>query len=347
MPVGKLTKPGPIPVEALDYFKRKKLRPSFNHEEVWAEEHDFAFTVAKVTERDLLNHVRGTVEKAIADGLTFETWKKAALPALEQSGWRAAVSEKATPSRLRLIYETNMRVARANGQEERAQETKDQLPYFIYELGPSTIHRQEHVRMAGTIRPVDDLLWKFWSPPCAYGCNCRRRQITKYEARKLGGESEVPKQTMVQWEFPDGRKEKVPAGVHPTFAYRKNAKARRESLEQAAAEDSGPTQLREHAGAVLFRLFKSFVANHLGVDGEAKRVLEDLSDGGRRVLLNLIARCGDDGDRIGITKLDGDTKTVRKYIDGELLSKGLVEARHERFGTKPTSLGRSVGNLLR
>ena len=345
MPVGKLTKPGPVPVEALDYFKRKGLKPAFSYKEVWGEEHDFAFTVAKVVEKDLLGQVKATIDKAIEDGTTFETWKKAVLPSLEKSGWRAAVSEKATPSRLRIIYETNMRTARANGQEERAQETKETIPYFIYELGPSTVHRPEHVRMAGTIRPVDDPLWKFWSPPCAYGCNCRRRQITKFEARKLGGVSETPKQTMVQWEYPDGRKEKVPAGVHPSFAYRKNAKARREQLERAAEEP--PTQLREHAGVVLFNLFKDFVANHLGTNGQAKKIADGLTDGGRRVLLDLLSLCPGDGDTTGITKFDGDTKTARKYVEGELRSKGLVERKQDRAGICPTVLARAVGKHLR
>ena len=39
--------PGPVPREALDYFRAKDLRPGFDYRDVWGSEHAHAFTVAK------------------------------------------------------------------------------------------------------------------------------------------------------------------------------------------------------------------------------------------------------------------------------------------------------------
>lgn len=225
---------GPIPREVLEYFRRKKLKPGFSYKDVWAEEHRFAFTVAKVMERSILRTVRDSIDKAIEQGLSLEEWKLDAEPMLERSGWREHVSDEAKHHRLRVIYETNMRVARANGQADRIQRTKKVLPFLVYELGPSKEHRPEHVAWS-KIGPlsVDDEFWKEHMPPNDYGCKCRVRQISRREAEKLGGPGMAPDDERVPYELPDGRKGTAPKGVHPTFAYPMGSKGRSKALEDA------------------------------------------------------------------------------------------------------------------
>ena len=161
--------PGPVPQDVLAFFKRKKLKPAFSHKEVWAQEHAAAFTVAKIAELSILRTVQQSLADAIENGTTLEQWKKEIRPSLERSGWSKHVTDKAKPSRLKVIYETNMRVARAVGQDERAQKTKKDLPFFIYEVGPSKFHREEHKAWDKLILPVDDPFWKEHAPPLGYG----------------------------------------------------------------------------------------------------------------------------------------------------------------------------------
>lgn len=47
-----------VPKEALAWFKAKKLKPGFDYRDVWLEEHSAAFTVAKMTQLDLLSDVK-------------------------------------------------------------------------------------------------------------------------------------------------------------------------------------------------------------------------------------------------------------------------------------------------
>ena len=130
-----------------------------------------------------------------------------------------------------------MRMARANGQEDRAQRVKHVLPYFVYELGPSKVHREEHEALEGTTLPVDDPWWDSYAPPLGYGCKCRRRQITQDEADEDGGPDESPEIDYEESEGQDGEKVLTPEGVDPGFDYPKGTDGRRRALQDALEDD--------------------------------------------------------------------------------------------------------------
>jgi uncharacterized protein with gpF-like domain len=226
------TFPGPVPQEALDYFEAKGLQVGFNWYEVWAEEHNCAFTAAKILELDILATMRGLVERAIEEGKTFETWRKEVKPLLDKSGWSNYGTEKTEKHRMRIIYDTNMRTSRAAGQWQRIERTKTVLPFLTYELGPSVKHRDEHVSWAGTTLPVDDPWWDSHFPPLGYGCKCNIIQEGLHEVEQRGGPSDRPQSYDVEWTLPDGRRVTAPVGVHPTFNFNAG-KSRTTGLEQA------------------------------------------------------------------------------------------------------------------
>jgi uncharacterized protein with gpF-like domain len=165
----KYTFPGPVPREALDYFESKGLKVGFNWYDVWAEEHSAAFTAAKILELDVLATVRGMIARAIEDGTTFEQWRKDVGPVLDKSGWSDYHKETPKKHRLRVIYDTNMRTARAAGQWQRIERAKRMLPYLTYELGPAVKHTPMCETWAGTTLPVDDPWWDEHQPPNHYG----------------------------------------------------------------------------------------------------------------------------------------------------------------------------------
>ncbi len=220
---------GPAP-EVLRFFEEKKLQPSFDWRDVWAEEHAVAFTVAKTTGFDVLEDIREELDAALREGLPFAEFRKRLEPRLKAKGWwgRKEVIDPKTGEvvraqlgsrrRLRTIYQANVRTARAAGQWERAQRTKRMLPYFEYRLGPSRKHRQKHVAwaMAPTILPVDDPTWDALYPPNGWGCKCWLRQISKREAARLGGPTEPPPITWREYRNPrDGRIYRIPDGIDP------------------------------------------------------------------------------------------------------------------------------------
>lgn len=197
-------KPGKVPQAVRKYLEEKGLTPSWNWDEVWQEEHAEAFTVAKAMGKDVLEALRQAVDVAIESGLPFAEFKKNLRTTLAELGWWGVKDvenpktgevervELGTPRRLKVIYVTNARVARAVGQWERIQKTKEDRPFLIYELGPSQQHRAEHEAWAGTILKVDDPAWGKMFPPNGWGCKCRVRQLSEAEADRKGGAGKAP-----------------------------------------------------------------------------------------------------------------------------------------------------------
>lgn len=182
--------PGPLPKEALEYFRKKKLSPELDLEEAWPEEHDLAFKVAGVAVEDLLAAISAAVDKALAEGLTYEQFSAQLDDVMVALGWKQD-GDKA-PHRLRIIYDTNMRVARAAGQWDRIQRTAEARPYLEYGLGPAEHHRPEHEAWAGTVLAISDPWWNTHAPPNGYGCKCRLRQLSAAEAERKGISAEAP-----------------------------------------------------------------------------------------------------------------------------------------------------------
>lgn len=244
MPI-KEPSPGPVPKEALEYFRKKGIKPGFSYLSVWKEEHNFAFTVAKVMEQDILADIRTSIEIALREGKPFAEWQKDVKPLFDASGWSDYGTEATAPYRLKRIYQTNMRVARAVGQWQRIQRTKRALPYLMYQLGPSEKHRPEHAAWDGLILPVDDPFWVAHYPPNGYGCKCRVIQLTRSETERRGGPSEAPVEELIEWtNASSGEKELVPKGIHPAFNFNPGMVEERRRVLEQRLKDGPPSWSR-------------------------------------------------------------------------------------------------------
>ncbi|WP_303909476.1 phage minor head protein [Thiohalomonas denitrificans] len=228
--------PGPVPREATAWFRRKGYKVGFDHRDVWGEEHAAAFTVAKAMEMDVLTGIRGEVDRALAEGRTFQQFQRDLRPTLERLGWWGTGEmtdpltgdsrevQLGSPRRLQTIYRTNLRTARAAGQWDRIQRTTKTHPYLIYELGPSEEHRKQHVDWSRRILPTDDPWWTTHYPPNGWGCKCRVRQVSRREAERLGGPHQAPADESVEWvNKRTGEVMQVPKGIDPGWDYNPGA----------------------------------------------------------------------------------------------------------------------------
>jgi hypothetical protein len=202
-------KAGPIPKDALQFFRAKVSTQGFDYRDVWRQEHAAAFTVAKAMRVDVLEGIRSALDDALAQGKTFAQFKKELSPTLQKMGWwgkkkmidpltgEPVLAQLGSNRRLKTIFRANMRTARAAGQWQRAERTKKALPYLLYELGPSREHRDEHVGWHGTLLSIDDPWWDTHMPPNGYGCKCRVRQVSRGEHARMAKEG-VPSPDRVQ-----------------------------------------------------------------------------------------------------------------------------------------------------
>ncbi len=221
------------PAEAVDFFRQKGFKIGFDHRDVWQQEHQAAFTVAKAMQMDLLQDIRGQVDAALTDGTTFETFKAALKPNLVKRGWwgKAMMTDPAdgqikevqlgSPRRLKTIYDTNLRTAHAEGQWARIQENKATLPYLMYDHTPSAHERKEHAAWDGLVLPADDSWWQSHMPVRAWGCKCRVIQMGQRQLDRQGLKvGEAPAERYSDYTNKrTGETQRVPAGVAPEFNY--------------------------------------------------------------------------------------------------------------------------------
>ncbi|MGP9788938.1 phage head morphogenesis protein [Roseinatronobacter sp. NSM] len=218
--------PGPPP-EASRFLANKDWLPAFSFEDVEPQEHATAFTVAKAMQMDVLKDIREELQRALDEGIPLDQFQRNLRPRLEARGWwgkstmidpvtgEARQVQLGSPRRLRVIYQSNLRAARAAGQWERIQRTKRALPYLEYRLGPSERHRPHHQAKEGMILLADDPFWASWYPPNGWGCKCWVRQLTRAQAEERGisASPEVPMHDVVNTRT--GEVRRVPIGIDP------------------------------------------------------------------------------------------------------------------------------------
>jgi hypothetical protein len=186
---------GPVPAEVLAYWRQKHLKPIFSYLDTWNEEHRYAFSAAKVMRRDVLAALQQEVDGAISGGIPFAQWVKQVELRFREMGWweqhevidpqTGKVVKVDPPSRLKKIFDTNIRTARAVGQWDRLQRNKRYKPFWLYELGQSERHRPVHVSWHGLLLPYDDPFWQYAFPPSAWNCHCTVRGVSPREADKI------------------------------------------------------------------------------------------------------------------------------------------------------------------
>ncbi|OGS90851.1 MAG: hypothetical protein A2Z95_06185 [Gallionellales bacterium GWA2_60_18] len=221
------------PEEAIAFFRQKGYKIGFDYRDVWQQEHQAAFTVAKAMQLDILRDIRTAVDGALADGTTFSDFRKNLKPLLVQKGWwgRADMEDPLTKEiknvqlgstrRLKTIYDTNLRTAHSEGQWERIQESKQTFPYLQYDANNSEHPRLQHTAWDGMVLPVDDPFWQSHMPVKEWGCKCRAIPMSRRMLERRGlTVSDTPKVPKVAYTNKrTGEVQHIPQGVHPAFNY--------------------------------------------------------------------------------------------------------------------------------
>jgi hypothetical protein len=230
------------PEEAIEAFRRKGLQPSFSWQDVYAEEHARAFTVAKVAKLDILEDIHGAVDAAIAEGETFADFKRRLIPTLQEKGWwgRGRMvdprdgEEKdvqlGSVRRLRTIYDTNLRTAHAAGRWEQVQRTAAQRPFLRYVHLDNGNPREQHKAWHGRVLPAEDPWWRTAFPPNGWGCHCSVQQLSARDLARYGyNVSPSPPKHPITTAYTNPRTGEIrhlPPGISPGFDYNPGIAAR-------------------------------------------------------------------------------------------------------------------------
>lgn len=221
------------PEEALRYLRSKGYRPGFAWQDVWQQEHARAFTVAKAMRLDILADIREALDRALAEGKTFEWFRDNLKPTLMDKGWwgRKEMTDPTTgetsnvqlgsPRRLRTIFDTNIRMAHAAGDWVKIERVAERRPYLMYDPVNDGRTRPLHRSWARIVLRWDDPWWDTHYPPNGWRCRCRVRQLGPRDLDRYGLKlGTAPVINTVPWRNPrTGEIIHVPEGIDPGFGY--------------------------------------------------------------------------------------------------------------------------------
>lgn len=221
------------PQEAVEFFKSKGYKFGFDWRDAWQEEHSQAFTVAKAMRADLLADIRQEVEAALTQGTTLRQFQKQLTPILQAKGWwgkkfvtdpntgEQVKAQLGSPRRLRVVFDTNLRMAYATGRWERIKRQAKTRPYLRYTAVLDDRNRPQHRAWHGTILRANHPWWNTHAPPNGWFCRCKVISLSERQMKRRGWkQSPDPSVEVREWTNKrTGEVLQVPKGIDPGFAY--------------------------------------------------------------------------------------------------------------------------------
>lgn len=312
---------------AIEYFRAKGLRLTFDWREMLGAEHANAFTVAKMADIDLLADIQASLEDALAQGLSYRSWADTITPLLQQKGWwgRKAVTDPLTgetiiaqlgsPGRLKTIFRTNVQAAYAAGQWEQIQANADVAEYLMYDAVDDHRTRPEHAEWDGTILPVGHRWWDDHYPPNGWNCRCGVIQLSEEDMEDLGlaPAERAPRSTTQPWTNPrTGRTERVPKGLDP--GWNVNHGANRLQVLEALATQKIKALLPKQAAAAA----RGLKATRTAANQAAERAGIAVAPTIRQAPSQIARGAGAAQQRAAQTTIDKALRDGTRYLAAEI-----------------------------
>lgn len=189
-----------LPTEAIFHFRNKGHHVAFDWRDTDAAEHLRSFTVAKAMRLDVLQDIRAAADRALTEGLSFQQFQKDLEPLLRARGWwgrqpmtdpltgETRIVQLGSPRRLRIIYDTNLRMAHAKGRWERIERVAETRPWLRYLAIQDARTRPEHMAWHGTVLRWDHPFWETHYPPNGWRCRCIVQQLSDDDLEDFGVE---------------------------------------------------------------------------------------------------------------------------------------------------------------
>jgi len=177
-------RPGDVPFqEAIDYFRAKVQLPTRTWTDLWEGMHARAFVVAGAVKAELVADFHQAIVKAIEQGTTLDEFREDFDRIVATHGWSY---NGGRGWRSAVIYNTNLRMARAAGRWQQIERLKDKRPYLRYVAVKDSRTRPEHAGWHGTVLPVDDPWWQSHYPPNGWSCRCTVQSLSRRDLDRFG-----------------------------------------------------------------------------------------------------------------------------------------------------------------
>jgi SPP1 gp7 family putative phage head morphogenesis protein len=163
-------------LEALQFARSRKIVLPDEFYSLDLKTRQMATTVSFLSGIQQIETVIKAVNKAIADGSTFDDFKKLVTDneIILSDGY------------LKNVFRTNIQTAYGHGRWQQQQRNKAKRPYLMMSAIDDSRVRPKHFELNRIIRHIDDPFWLIYYPPWAFMCRCTVIALTEKEAMKLG-----------------------------------------------------------------------------------------------------------------------------------------------------------------
>lgn len=172
--------------DILRFIEAKAPQEIHDWNELGGAEYARAFTAAKTAGYGVVGDLYEALLRVMEQGGTEEDFARLVIPKLREKGWLADTGGN-IGHRVRLIYDTNLRVARAVGRWQRVQSVAHVMPYLLGSTVGDNRVREAHTHFNGICLPVGHWFWREFWPPMYFMCRCDVIQLTRsqFARRKL------------------------------------------------------------------------------------------------------------------------------------------------------------------
>lgn len=186
------------PAKAIEWLQAKGVTAE-SYRNLTASEIAKVYTIARITDLDMLNDIKQSMIKAADNGQAFADWRKDILQHLQNKGWlhpnghdgKVIIDPTSgevfgAPRRLENIYHTNMQTAYSAGQYQGYMANIDSRPYWMYDAVGDHRTRPAHAAMDGLVYRYDDPFWATFYPPNGYRCRCSVIALSERDMQRDG-----------------------------------------------------------------------------------------------------------------------------------------------------------------
>ncbi|WP_103035221.1 phage head morphogenesis protein [Castellaniella caeni] len=186
------------PTEAIAYFEGLGYQVSRNAIQAYTAARARAFTITGVARLDILQDIKGGLERSLRNGTTFSTFQDEVHEQLRRRGWvrlddgthadpaTGEVVARLPPHRLQTIFRTNTQSALMAGRYQQMMEGVEIAPYWQYVAVMDERTRPSHAAANGRIFRHDDPFWDSHFPPCDFNCRCSVRALRGRDLERRG-----------------------------------------------------------------------------------------------------------------------------------------------------------------
>ena len=177
--------------QAIDWFRARVPLTDAQAEQLQDDAKRQAFWIAGTQQLGVIKQIQASLDKAIADGQTFDAWRENIGSSLTEvvGGHAKTVYRNATQT----AYNDGRRAQLSNEIVKRSR------PYWMYNAIRDARTTDICSTLHGTILPADDSKWDQLLPPRHHNCRSNIRALTRSQAERMGGVNPVP-----QVELPKG-----------------------------------------------------------------------------------------------------------------------------------------------